>query len=525
MLMGVAALVLLVYCANLANLLLARGTARRRELAIRLALGGGRGRLVRQLLTEGLVLALIGGGLGVLVAAWAAELLGRLEPPVPVPVELDFGMDGRILLFALAATALVTLVSTLAPALRATRLDAGEGLRGDAGTARAGGRAGMRDALVVAQVAVSLVVLAAAGLFLGSLRQATRIDPGFATSGVGLMRVELGVQGYDEERGRRFYDELLRGVRALPGVEAASLAELVPLGFDRQRRGLDVEGYQPQPGEEMEFGVNAVSPEYFRTMGVGLVRGRAFEERDGADATPVAIVNQSFAQRFWPGADPIGRRIVIRDVAREIVGVARDGKYASLGEEAVPYYYLPWRQWYESDMVLQARTAGDARALLPLLAAQARALDPELPVETTTVEAHLGYALLPQRLGAIVLGGFGGIGVLLAALGLYGVMSYLVTQRTPEIGIRMALGATHGGVRWMVMRRGLTLTALGLGLGLMGALIAARFIAAFLFGVSATEPAILAAVVTLFTAVGMAATWIPARRATRVNPVIALRSE
>ncbi|MBA3259952.1 MAG: ABC transporter permease [Gemmatimonadales bacterium] len=524
-LMGVAALVLLVCCANLANLLLARGSARRREMAIRLALGGGRARLVRQLLTEGLVLGLIGGALGVLVAAWATQLLGRLEPPVPVPVALDFSVDARILLFAVAATVAVTLVSTLAPALRATRLDAGEGLRGDTGATPAGGRVGMRDALVVVQVAVSLVVLAAAGLVLGSLREAVRIDPGFATTGVALMRVELGVQGYDEERGRRFYEELLRGVRALPGVEAASLAELVPLGFSGQRRGLDVEGYQPRPGEEMEFGVNAVSPDYFRTMGVGLVRGRAFEERDRPGTTPVAIVNESFAQRFWPGADPIGRRIVIRDVAREIVGVARDGKYVSLGEAPVPYYYLPWRQWYESDMVLQVRTAGDSRTLLPLLAAQARSLDVELPVETTTVEEHLGYALLPQRVGAIVLGGFGGIGVLLAALGLYGVMSYLVTQRTAEIGIRMALGATHVGVRWMVLRRGLGLTAVGLALGVLGALVAARFISAFLLGVSPTDPAILAAVVALFTAVAMAATWLPARRATRVDPVIALRSE
>jgi predicted permease len=526
LLMGVAALVLLICCANLANLLLARGSARRREMAIRLALGGGRGRLVRQLLVEGSVLALIGGVLGVLAAAWAAELLGRLRPPVPVPVSLDFGVDGRILLFALAVTTGVTLVATLVPALRATRLDAGEGLRSDTGAMPAGGRwFGLRDALVVAQVAVSLVVLAAAALFLASLGRATRIDPGFATERIALMRTELGVQGYDEARGRRFYDELLRDVRALPGVEGAALAELVPLGLGRQRRFIEVEGYEPAPGEEMEFGVNAVSTDYFRTMNVPLVRGRGFDERDRPGAVPVAVVNESFARRFWSGADPIGRRIVVHDTPHAIIGVARDGKYVSLGEDPVPYYYLPWSQDYEPDMVLQVRTAGDPRALLPALAERARALDPDLPVETTTIDEHLGFAILPQQLGATVLGAFGAIGLLLAALGLYGVISLLVTQRAGEIGLRIALGASAGDVRGMVVRRGMKLTAIGLALGLLGTLAAGRLAAGLLFGVSAADPAMLASVVLLFAGVALAASWIPARRAARLDPMRALRAE
>ncbi|HEX6107187.1 MAG TPA: ABC transporter permease [Gemmatimonadales bacterium] len=525
-LMGIAGLVLLICCANLANLLLARGSTRRRELAVRLALGGERARLVRQLLMEGLALAVPGGALGVLIAVWATELLGRLEPPVPVPVALDFGVDWRILLFALAATIAVTLLSALAPALRATRLEAGEGLRGDAGAPPAGGRGvGLRDALVMSQVAVSLVVLAAAGLFLGSLREATRIDPGFATSGIALMRLDLGVQGYDEARGRGLYGELLRGARALPGVEAASLAELVPLGFDRQRRGLAVEGYEPRPGEEMEFGVNAVSTDYFRTLEIPLVRGRAFDDRDRADAAPVAIVNESFARRFWPAGDALGRRIVVGDVRREIVGVARDGKYTSLGEPPLPYYYLPWEQAYEPGMVLQVRTARDPQAILPALASLSRGLDPDVPVQLTTIGEHLGYALLPQRLGAIVLGAFGAIGLTLAALGLYGVMAYVVTQRTAEIGIRMALGATAGDVRRLIVRRGMGLTAVGLALGLGGALAAGRLVAGFLFGVRAAEPAILTAVVALFAVVALAASWLPAHRAARLDPLRALRAE
>jgi predicted permease len=525
-LMGVATLVLLICCANLANLLLARGSARRRELAIRLALGGGRGRLVRQLLTEGFVLAILGGALGIILATWAADLLSGLQPPLPIPVTLDFGVDGRILLFALAVTGLVTVVATLMPALRATRMDAGEGLRGDTGATPAGGRRpGLRDVLVVAQVAISLVILTTAGLFLGSLRNATNIDPGFATSHIALMRVELSLQGYDEARGRRFYDELLRAVAASPGVESASLAEIVPLGFTGQRRGVEVVGYEPRPGEEMEFGVNVVSADHFRTMDVPLVRGRGFDRRDRAGATPVAIVNETFARRFWPDTDPIGRRIIIGDDTREIVGVVRDGKYVSLGEEPKPYYFLPWEQAYAPDMELHVRTAGDSRDLLPVIVQQAHALDPELPLETTTIEEHLGFSLLPQRLGAIVLGAFGVIGAALAALGLYGVMSYLVSQRTAEIGIRMALGASEADVRRMVVGRGMVLAALGLGLGLGGALFAGRLIETFLLGVSPRDPLILGAMLVLFSSVALAASWLPAARAARLDPMRALRSE
>jgi predicted permease len=475
---------------------------------------------------EGLVLALFGGGLGVLCAVWASSLLAGLQPPVPVPVALDFGLDARVLLFAFGVTVVVTLASALAPALRATRIDGREGLRSDTSTSQTGGRRiGLRDALLVAQVAVSLEVLEAAGLFLGSLREATRIDPGFATTRTALMPVELEAQGYEEARGKAFYDELVRRARALPGAEAASLAQIVPLGMNRLRRGLDVVGYTPAPGEEMEFGVNAVSPDYFSTLGIPLVRGRAFDQRDRAGAAPVAIVNQSFARRFWPAGDPIGRRIVTGDVTREVIGIARDAKYVSLGEEPQPHYYVPWAQAYEPDMVLQVRTAGDPRALLPALAAQARAIDPDLPVEPITIEQHLGYALLPQRLGAIVLGAFGAIGVGLAALGLYGVMSYIVSQRTAEIGIRMALGATASDVRRLVVRRGMGLTAVGLAIGLAGALAAGRLVAGFLFGVRAADPLILGVVVALFGAVAFAASWIPAYRAARVDPMRVLRAE
>jgi predicted permease len=256
-----------------------------------------------------------------------------------------------------------------------------------------------------------------------------------------------------------------------------------------------------------------------------MLRGRPFDERDRAGASPVVIVNQSFARRFWGDADPIGRRITTKGVTWEVIGVVRDAKYVSLSEEPQPHHYLPWAQAYAPDMVLQVRTAGDSRTLLPTLAALVRDLDPELPVEPITIEQHLGYALLPQRLGAIVLGAFGAVGMALAALGLYGVMSYVVSQRTAEIGIRMALGATARDVRRLVVRRGMGLTAVGLGIGLAGALAAGRLIAGYLFGIRAADPLILAAVVALFGGVAFAASWIPAYRAARVDPMRALRAE
>jgi predicted permease len=260
-------------------------------------------------------------------------------------------------------------------------------------------------------------------------------------------------------------------------------------------------------------------------MDVPLVRGRGFDKRDRAGGAPVAIINETFARRFWPGADPIGRRIVVGEDTREIVGVVRDGKYVSLGEEPKPYYFLPWEQTYEPDMQLHVRTTGSSRDLLPMLVQRARALDPELPLETTTIEEHLGFALLPQRLGAIVLGAFGAIGAALAALGLYAVMSYVVSQRTAEIGIRMALGASGADVRRMVVGRGMALATLGLGLGLTGALFAGRLIETFLLGVSPRDPLILGAMLVLFSSVAWAASWLPAARAARLDPMRALRSE
>jgi predicted permease len=526
LLMGVAGLVLLVCCANLANLLLARATVRRRELAVRLALGGGRARLVRQLLTEGLVLATLGGAAGVALAVWAAGALSAFRPPLPVPVALEFPLDGRILLFTLAVTAATVVLSALLPALRATRLDAASALRADLSAVPGSRRLGLRDALVVGQVAVSLVVLAAAGLFITSLRNATQLDPGFRSEDLAMLRLELGIQGYDSARGQALYAELERRARTQPGVESVALAEILPLGLSGQRRGVEVEGYAPAEGEDMEFGVNTVSAGYFETMGIEVVRGRTFEPSDRAGAKPVAIVNQSFARRFWPGEDPIGRQISTGSGgAREVVGVVRDGKYRSLTESPQPHFYEPFAQAYEPDMVLVARAASDARSVLDALVREAHALDPELPIEASTMEEHLGLAMLPQRIGSAVLASFGVITAMLAALGLYGVMSYVVSQRTREIGIRVALGARTRDVRLLVLRRALAVTLAGLAIGLACAVAAARLLAAFLVNVSPSDPAVLLWVTGLFTVVALLAAWLPAQRAAAVDPVRALRWE
>jgi predicted permease len=527
LLMGVAGLLLVICCANLANLLLARGAARRRELAIRLALGAGRRRLVRQMLTEALLVAVAGGALGVVAASWAAELVSTLRPPLPIPVVLDLSIDVRILAFSAAATLVTTLGFALLPALRSTRLDASPAIRLEGSAPRAGYlRFGLRDGLVVAQVAVSLLVLVAAGLLIASLRHGTRLDVGFQTDRVGMMQIELGIQGYSEPRGREFYVDLERRVLGIPGVQSVGLAESAPLGFERRRRGINVEGYEAQPGEEMEIGIGVVDAGYFTTLGIPLVRGRPFDRRDDAGRAPVTIVSQSFVDRFSPDADPIGRHLDDgRGPPREIIGIVRDVKETSLGERPEPYFYVPFAQAYQPDMTLLVQSAGEPEGILPLLAREARAIDPDLPLRLATMEEHLGLAVLPQRIGAWALGAFGLTGLLLAALGLYGVLSYLVTQRTREIGIRRALGATSWMVCRMVLRRGLGLTAIGLILGLLAALGFTRVLSGLLIGVSSTDPIVLGGLSLLLSLVAIVASVLPARRAALVDPAISLRSE
>ncbi|HLU38256.1 MAG TPA: ABC transporter permease [Planctomycetota bacterium] len=528
LLMAVVALVLLIGCANVANLLLARAAGRRREVAARLALGAGRWRLVRQLLTESVLLAALGGAAGVFLALWATDLLMRFDPPLPVPVDLDLGIDGTVLGFGLAVTMLTGIVFGLVPALRATRLDLVSALKNEQPAAGRGlRRIALRDALVVGQIAACVVLLAVAGLFVRGLQHAHTADPGFDTSNMLLLDLPVAIQGYDEARARGFYDQLAARLEALPGVRAVTLADNVPLGLDRQRRFIAVEGYEPRPGEDMEFDFNIVGVRYFETMGIPLVRGRASTAEDRAGSLPVVVVNETFARRFWPGEDALGKRIRY-DGERfaEVVGVARDGKYRSLTEEPRPYVWIPFAQQYRADMTVHIRTAGDPLALAAAVRAQVRALDPDLPITgLKALEEHFGLALLPQRAGASLLGSFGVLGLLLAAVGLYGVVAYGVGQRTREIGIRMALGARTDDVTRLVVRQGAALGATGLAIGVALAAGAARLITGLLYGVRPLDPVTFAAVALVLGGTVLAASWLPARRAARVDPMAALRGE
>ncbi|MDQ2669074.1 MAG: ADOP family duplicated permease, partial [Gemmatimonadota bacterium] len=510
----------------LANLLLARAARRRREIAVRIALGAGRRRLVRQLLGESLLLAVAGGALGLLLALWGADLIASLQPPIAVPLALDFSPDARVVAFA-AGLALVTgLLMGIAPALQASRPDLVTSLR-DGGTDT--GRSRLRGAFVVAQVAVSLVLLVAAGLFMRSLQQASTIEPGFTTRNALLATVDLSLAGYPEERGATLFDGLLERVRALPGVDAASYTTHVPLSLNSARRSLSVRGYEPGPGEEMEFGVAMVGPGYFETMGVPLLRGRGITGEDRAGAPGVVVVNEAFARRFWPGEDPIGREVGLagdQGPWSTVVGIARDGKYGSRSEEPSPFYYIPYAQEPRSAVTLIVRTAGNPRDLVAPVRGAVRETDPALAVaESMTLTESLELSLLPQRAGGLLLSGFGLLGLVLASLGIYGVIAYTVAQRTREVGIRMALGASSVSVVGLVVRYAARLVLIGVVIGLVAAFALARLVRGFLTGLDPSDPLTYGGVVAVLCGVALLAAWLPARRAARVDPMVALRQE
>ncbi|MCH8948204.1 MAG: ABC transporter permease [Acidobacteria bacterium] len=532
MLLVVVGLVLLIACANVANLLLARAGARRREIAVRLALGAGRGRLVRQLLTESLLLSLLAGVAGVLLAVWTSRLLMAFQPPLSFSLALDLGFDYRVLAFAFGVTLATGIIFGLAPALQATKPNLVVALK-EVGAGGAGGyrRSYLRNGLVVTQVALSVLLLAGAGLFLRSLANAGTIDVGFDPENVLLVSLDLGLQGYDEVRGRVFYQQLQERLEKHPQIESASVARSLPLGLGGARRTVAIEGYQPAPGEDMEHHFNVVGPRYFETLRIPIVRGRSFTDQDSKNAPGVVIVNQAFARRFWPGENPIGKRLTAQnpqdEYPLEIVGVAKSGKYITLGEDPRPYIYYPHRQqFYQPAMDLLVRATGNPSALTDAVRGEVRALDPTLAAYSVrTLTEHMGVSLLPVRMAATLLGIFGFLALVLAAVGIYGVMSYAVSQRTHEIGIRMALGAQPRDILRSVIGQGMMLVLIGVVIGLAVALAVTRFLTFLLYGISATDPATFAGVSLLLAAVALLACYIPARRATKVDPMVALRYE
>jgi predicted permease len=528
LLMGVVAMVLLLACANVANLLLARATSRRREVAVRVAVGAGRGRILRQLLTESVALSLLAGVVGLAIAYLTSDLLRALAPPTGLPIGLQLGIDGRVLGFTLLLAVLTGVRFGLVPALGASRSDVAAQLRDESGTFAGGPRGGwLRNGLVLVQVAISLLLLVAAGLLLRSLESASGFDPGFEPGGVELASIDLFPTGYTPEKGRQLYRQLLERLRALPGVDSVSLARGVPLGLGGSSSSrIRVEGYEPAKDQLPWTYLNNVGPDYLRTMGMRLVRGRDLTEQDDFEAPRVAVINQTMAERYWPGREALGRRFSF-DGERwiTVVGVVADSKYRSLSEPPAPFTYLPLQQFFASQVTLHVRAA-PASGIAASLRREVQALDPGLPVfDQRRLEEHVRAASFQQRMAGTLLSVLGVLALLLAAVGIYGVLAYAVGQRTREMGLRMALGAAGGDILRLVLRQGMKWVLLGMSLGLASASALTRLMRSLLFGVSATDPLSFAAAATLLGLVALAACYLPAWRASRMDPLLALRYE
>ena len=528
-----AGLVLLLACMNVANILLVRATARQREMAIRAALGAGRGRLIRQLLTESMVLALFGGAGGLLLGNWATRVIPSLLPDSKFPVHLDFSFDWRVFLYALAAALVTGALMGLWPALRAARADVNAVLHGEGRSAGAGvGRHRLRSVLVVAQVGGSLVLLIVAGLFVRTLMHAQRAYLGFDAEHVLNITLDPNEAGYDQTRTKTFYHDLETNVRALPGVENASLAFSIPMGTVATGSQVYIEGRILPPNQRppMVF-YNMVDASYFDTLRVPLLRGRAFHENDDEKAPLVAIVNQTMAQQFWPNEDPIGKRFSLKSATGpfvQVVGVAVNGEYIFLGWSNQPYFYLPLAQNYISYRTLHLRTSVPPESLISQVQGEVSALAPTIPVsDARTMRESLsganGYFIF--RVGAILAAALGILGLTLAVVGVYGVVSYAASQRTHEIGIRMALGADRRNILVLVLRQGLTLVVAGVLSGLLLSWALTRSMATLLVGVSPTDALTFVSATLLLAGIGLWACYAPARRAMRFDPMVALRHE
>ena len=533
--MSMVGLVLLVGCANVANLLLARSVSRRREIGIRLSLGAPRRRIVQQMLTESIFLALLGGAAGLVLSAWTLDLMVAAMPAMPfnVVLNLDFAIDRRVLLFTGGISMLSGILFGLFPARGATRVDLISTLKDDRGAGRFGfRRSKLRNALVVAQVASSLVLLIVAGLFVRSLLEARAIDPGFDHQNVLAVAFDLGARPGEEADSAAFCRELLERVRALPGVEAACIENCVPLTLTISSTNFWIEGQEYPDPEEGGTGASyaTVSSESFLTLGIPLLQGRDFNSGDTTESPGVVIVNQEFAERFWPGENPLGKRISRENAEGpflEVVGVAKTTKYWLIGEEPRPHVYLSIDQNPQEFMAtLLVRTNGD-----PLIAATPvreiiREIDPELALSSTNRLTELiGFILLPARFAAAGFGLFGLLALVLASVGLYGVMSYTANQRMHEISIRTALGAQRGDIIKMMLNQGIRLTVIGLVIGLVIALAGTRYLASLLYGIGTTDPLTFIAVSLVLAGVTLLASYLPARRATMVDPAVTLRFE
>jgi predicted permease len=536
LLMAVVGLVLLIACGNLANLSLARASTRTREIAVRLALGATRGRLIRHLLTESLILSIAGSGLGLLFAFWVGRVLAVYQPPLPIQADIEIAIDVRVLVFAMGLAVVSGTLIGLFPALRASRPDLVPSLKDSDGTLPAGRSRvprwlGLRNALVMLQMAVSVVLLAGAGLLVRSLINSQSVDLGFTDDGIAIMQVDVREAGYEAEAGMQLFDDLKRRVAALPGVEAAAYTTRLPVTPSGGSSTLEVEGYQPPTGTgyvEVIFAL--VDPDYRETLGIELLHGRDFTLDDRRGTERVALVNEAFARRYWGTSDAVGRRYRHQgspDSWVRIVGVVGDVKVRTPDESPTPMFYRPLGQSSGVPrLTLVARVSGDASGTARLMRQELSQLDADVPVyQAGTMEDHLDTAMALPRAAAGMLGVFGGLALLLASMGLYAVVTFAVARRTGEIGIRIALGASGGNVVGLVIKETMLVVAIGVAAGLVLTLIATPVLESFLFNVAPSDPMTLGSVALLLGLVTLVATWLPARRAAASDPMAALRKE
>jgi putative ABC transport system permease protein len=532
-LLGAVVFVLLIACANVANLMLARAAVRQKEVAVRTALGASRWRLVRQLLTESVLLSLLGGGAGLLLAMWGVDLLLKLNEN-RIPRAAEIGLDSRVMIFTLGVSLLTGVVFGLAPAFQNSKVDLHDTLKEGGRSGRGTVRRGVRNALVIAEMAFAVVLLIGAGLLIRSFVELQQVDPGFEPRGVLAMQVSLPPNKYADRNARAaFQRRMLEQVRALPGVRSAATTTTLPMSGWDQSGSFTIEGRTVEPGQNRPHGSRwMASEDYFQTMNVPLVRGRYFEARDAQGAPGVVVVDEALARKYWPGEDAVGKRVTFETVDqqpvwREVVGVVGHVRNEGLEGESRAQYYVPYAQYATSpNMFIAVRTDADPASLAPAVRGAIAAVDRDLPVfRVTTMEKMVAESLTQRRFSMLLFGIFAALALALAVVGLYGVMSYGVAQRTHELGLRMALGAQARDVLRMVVGQAMLLVGVGLALGLAGAFALTRWMASLLYGVSATDPLTYVGIALLLGSVALLASYIPARRATKVDPMIALRYE
>jgi predicted permease len=525
------ALVLVIACANVANLLLSKAVSRRREVAVRLSLGASRARLIRQLLTESFMLAGVAGLIGVVMAYWTMDVIMAFVPPVDMPIDLGLRMDGTTLVFALVVSMVTGLVFGLAPALQASGSQTINALK-EEGRSGSGGRTTgkLRGALVVAQVAVCLVLLVGATLFLRSFLAAQSLSPGFDASHVVTASMDMFPSGYTGDRHREFQRRAIEAVSAIPGIQSAAFGSRLPLGFGgNNSTSVGVEGYVPRENEEIVINYSTIGPKYFETMGIPIRQGREYDDTDTLQSPRTLVINESMARRYWPQGNALGGKIRLGPNLAEVIGIVADSKYSSINERPLPQLFFPMSRSETSTLRVFAKAVGDPAPMVAEIRNAIRSIDATLPVyDARTLNEHMQIAVFAQRMAADLLGAMGVLALLLAAIGLYGVMAYAVSQRTQELGIRLALGASPGSLLGMVVRQGMTLTTIGLAIGLalaLGAFGSIGAVRTLLPGISPLDPITFISVPVVLGLIALLASWIPGRRAGKVDPLVALRYE